>query len=207
MPDDTPSTAAIARVLREIATVITTHLPEPDAPPKPPPLKPGSRARLPRLFSLGSEKDVARFWAKVKKAGDDECWLWQAARQAGRYGVFSLEGGTVMPHRYAWQLANGPLPPGMHVLHSCDVKLCCNPRHLRLGTSIENAHDRVLRKRQPRGETHPLSRLNEDDVRAIRASHETYAALSKRYSVSPGTIGAIRQRKCWKHLKDDGPSF
>jgi hypothetical protein len=200
-----PDPETVNATLRRLAELIQTHV-SPETPASPPPLKPGSRSRLPRRFSLGSEKDIARFWSKVMKTGPDACWVWQGAcKKKSGYGIFSLEGGNVQPHRYSFQLANDLIPPGMHVLHACDNPPCVNPRHLRLGTSVENARDRVARGRQPAGEYHPLARLNEADVRAIRASDETYAALGRRYGVSPGTIGAIRQRKCWKHL-DDGPA-
>jgi hypothetical protein len=207
-PDHANDVHMIDAVLRRLAGLIQANLPPQTRPiPAPPAPNPALRTRIPRRFSLGTRRDIARFWSKVQKSGPDACWLWQGAIRANGYGVFSLEGGTVQPHRYAWQLAHGLIPPGMHVLHSCDVRACVNPRHLRAGTNADNAADRVARRRQPRGDSHPLARLCEADVRAIRASDETYAVLARRYAVSPGTIGAIRQRKCWKHLDDDPPVF
>ena len=50
------------------------------------------------------------------------------------------------------------------------------------------------------GETHYRARLTEDDVRAIRESTETGAALAKRYGVSQGNITAIRKRRSWKYV-------
>lgn len=47
--------------------------------------------------------------------------------------------GMVLAHRAAWELANNTtVPDGMYVLHSCDTRLCCNPRHLRPGTQAQN---------------------------------------------------------------------
>jgi len=32
---------------------------------------------------------------------------------------------TITASRFAWTLANGPIPYGMHVLHRCDNRECC----------------------------------------------------------------------------------
>lgn len=41
---------------------------------------------------------------------------------------------------------SGEMPPSnVHALHSCDVRLCCNPAHLRWGTHQENMRDRAER--------------------------------------------------------------
>jgi hypothetical protein len=47
----------------------------------------------------------------------------------------------------AWELAYGPIPPGLHVLHRCDNKPCCNPAHLFLGTKADNHADMMTKGR------------------------------------------------------------
>lgn len=88
-----------------------------------------------------------RFWEKVDKSGD--CWVWTASRNASGYGQFQM-GGPNVAHRVAWILANGPIPKGLFVLHSCDNRACVRIDHLRLGTPKENGHDQVLRDRKPK---------------------------------------------------------
>ena len=80
-----------------------------------------------------------RFWTKVQKS--DGCWLWTATKTKG-YGM--IEGPNRVPmqaHRVAWRLTFGEIPPGLSVLHHCDVPLCVNPAHLWLGTQKENLQD------------------------------------------------------------------
>lgn len=64
------------------------------------------------------------------------CWLWEGYVRSG-YG--RLRQKSV--HRLAWEDANGPIPNGMSVLHRCDVRLCCNPDHLFVGTNADNNRD------------------------------------------------------------------
>ena len=92
-----------------------------------------------------------RFWTKVDKRGHDECWEWQASRNALGYGRFTpTHGTTVGAHRFAWEDANRrPIPDGLIVLHACDNPPCVNPAHLSIGTYRENARQCVERGRHP----------------------------------------------------------
>ena len=80
------------------------------------------------------------------------CWLFQLkARSNKGYAQITVEGNkTRAVHRVAWAAAHGPIPAGMHVLHRCDVRHCCNPDHLFLGTNADNVADKVAKGRQSR---------------------------------------------------------
>ena len=70
-----------------------------------------------------------RFWEKVEKT--ETCWLWTAAKYPGGYGVFGIHPKVMKAaHRFSWELANGPIPEGLWVLHKCDVRHCVRPDHL-----------------------------------------------------------------------------
>jgi hypothetical protein len=93
-----------------------------------------------------------KFWARVDKTNG--CWNW--IPKSGKigplrnqeYGYFHIGGGKyVRAHRFAYELANGPIPSGLLVLHSCDNQRCVNPAHLRAGTQGENAREAVERGR------------------------------------------------------------
>lgn len=94
-----------------------------------------------------------RFWAKVDKT--DDCWLWTAHRQATGYGQFSPSPGhPVGAHRFAWELAHGPIPAGMYVCHHCDVRACVRVDHLFLGSPRDNMADMVAKGRGTGSITH-----------------------------------------------------
>lgn len=89
-------------------------------------------------------------------------------------------------------------------LHHCDNKPCCNPAHIYPGTHADNMRDAAERGttggRPMPGEANPNAKLTADDVRAIRASTRTAAALARRFGVSRTHIGYIKQRRSWEHI-------
>ena len=132
------------------------------------------------------------------------CHIWIAGRCCG-YGVIRVSGQTVRAHRIAWQLYVGEIPIGLNVLHHCDRKLCVNPRHLFLGTQIDNIRDCVNKGRNrcgnPKGEEHGRAKLTDDEVLAIREMKGTEAKLAELFGVSRAQINNIRRRRSWKHLE------
>ena len=140
--------------------------------------------------------DVApRFWAKVAKS--DGCWLWTGARASNGYGSFRFADRpcATAAHRAAWELACGPIPHGMHVLHRCDNPPCVRPGHLFLGTAKTNMTDKAIKGRAAR-------RLTETQVRQIRARHaygESGYQLAREFGISRTTVTDIAV-KTWRHI-------
>lgn len=69
---------------------------------------------------------------------DGECLRWTGTHTPAGYGQMSLQGRKVGVHRIAYELAKGPIPPGLEVDHLCGVRDCVNPDHLEAVTHREN---------------------------------------------------------------------
>lgn len=148
---------------------------------------------------------VASLFAKcITTGGPDSCWPW-TGRAPDRYGTISLGNQPTPTHRAAYLLCVGEIPDGLFVCHSCDNPLCCNPRHLFLGTHQQNVDDCVAKKRHSHGERHPDALLSEDDVREILAAkgspRGTGRRLAERFNIAPVTVSAIWARRIWKHVR------
>lgn len=77
----------------------------------------------------------------------DECWEWNGNRSPYGYGRKRIKTVLYQTHRLAWAWVNGPIPAGLCVLHRCDNPPCCNPRHLFLGTQVDNNNDTISKGR------------------------------------------------------------
>jgi len=80
--------------------------------------------------------------------GCNACWIWLGFKNPKGYGQSSLNGKTMLAHRWSYQHHYGiVIPEGLHVCHSCDNPSCCNPLHLYLGTNQDNVNDKMKRNR------------------------------------------------------------
>lgn len=149
------------------------------------------------------------FWSRVDKSPGQgpggDCWEWTAGRNDGGYGTTGWQGRLVLAHRLAFELATGT-STALKVLHSCDNRPCCNPKHLREGTQAQNVQDRVDRGRgfRPVGTANPRAILDDDAVRAILVrlkAGEGQSAMARELGVSSGTIAHIHQGISWRHIK------
>jgi hypothetical protein len=93
-----------------------------------------------------------RFWSKIDKKGENDCWLWTAGRDGVGYGQFKPRSYVrVGAHRFAYELTHGEIPSGLFVCHTCDNRLCCNPKHLFLGAAKDNQQDMARKGRGTKG--------------------------------------------------------
>lgn len=177
---------------------------------------------------LISQKTINTFWSKVEVLSEEDCWNWQAGSHSKRkgfeYGSFWIPGlRSVQAHRFALAVSCGSWIDSMDALHSCDNARCCNPRHLKYGTHLENMQDmnsKGRRKNLERGENRPSSKLNPFKVRLIRkrysyhlrllkeakrlqdkASQHNLTSLTKYFGVGGNVIRSIIKRTGWKHVK------
>lgn len=87
---------------------------------------------------------------------DTGCWLWMGHKYHNGYGAIKVFGKMVLAHRLSYELHKGPIDANAEILHSCDVKHCINPDHLRTGTHAENMAEAAERGRMRRGPDHPM---------------------------------------------------
>jgi len=148
----------------------------------------------------------ANFWSRVDKSkGPYRCWLWTGYIRTSGYGALGWKGVSGRSaHRIAYEIVAGPIPKGQVVMHSCDNKLCVNPRHLSLGRQRDNIEDAQRKKRLAVGTRVPQSKLNEQAVREIRqlaSAGRLYRELATRYDVTESCISKVVKKLTWKHVK------
>jgi hypothetical protein len=134
-----------------------------------------------------------RFWGYLTVDFETGCWLWDGTCDRSGYGLVRVGARHVNTHRYAWELAFGPIPEDLFglldsrrdlwVLHRCDNPPCCNPAHLFLGTARDNTEDMFRKGRaivQPAGEQNANARLSDTQVAVIR---QRYASAGDRWGL------------------------
>lgn len=107
-------------------------------------------------------------------------------------------------HRLVCSLSHGEPHEGHQACHSCNVRACINPRHLRWGTARENSHDRLAHGTLHRGELVNGAKLREEQVYAIRDDERTHTAIANDYGVSRRTVGMVKARVRWGWLPERG---
>jgi hypothetical protein len=150
---------------------------------------------------------VTEFWHLVSIRGDDECWPWTGYLNEDGYGEFFFAGKMYGAHELAVTFSTGEIrSPALDTCHHCDNPPCCNPRHLRFGTRLENVADMVERGRVRSGSAHPFAKLTEAavvEIRVRRANGAMQKALAADYGVSEAYISEIVNGLTW--VRAGGP--
>jgi len=163
------------------------------------------KGRPGRVRTLISE----RFWSHVDIKTEDECWLWKDSVNIEGYGQFALtHTKNVRASRVAFILHYGPiLDPEMSVLHKCDIRRCVNPKHLFLGTQLDNMHDMINKGRSKwsRGSDNGMAKLTEEDVIAIRELYKLgflQKDVAEAFCTDQPTVSKIISGSRWAHITE-----
>lgn len=144
-----------------------------------------------------------RFWNRVDRRGDSECWNWLGRKDAFGYGIIKDGGKHRRAHRLAVEYFDGRvIPPGQCACHTCDNPACVNPAHLFAGTHQDNMRDRTEKGRNFRhvGELNGRAKLSSSDVNTIKqrcAGGDSIASLAREFGVSWTAVKYIITGRNW----------
>lgn len=142
------------------------------------------------------------------------CWLWNTSLDKDGYGKGTMQCKTVIAHRSIYQgKRNVILNKEQLVLHTCDIRNCCNWNHLYVGNDKQNSDDKIARGRfvlgsrvnLPKGTQQVNSKLTEEQVYQMRRSYYsgywTQADLVQVFKVGKSVVQRILAHQDWHHLQ------
>lgn len=92
-----------------------------------------------------------RVFTKINMHDGDEkvCWEWLGALggKEPRRPIIRIDNKVYYASRVVYELMKGEDPGKRVVRHTCDNHLCCNPKHLVIGTQAQNVEDMAMRQR------------------------------------------------------------
>ena len=117
------------------------------------------------------------------------CWLW-VGWVIGGYGCLKQRGLNGGMHTKAHRLAYAAFkeePGDLCVMHTCDVRLCVNPKHLLLGTRADNNAD-MLAKGRARRTGVPRAKVSFREVSFLTSLGYTQQRIAEMFGVHQATI-------------------
>lgn len=148
------------------------------------------------------------------------CKLWDGPVHPRGYGIHRAEGQQELAHRWVWKQANGPIPPGIRIRHTClDTPLCvelthlvaCTPKELTAAIADSGrlrTEDKLVQPtpdQRARGSRHGVAKLTEEkvtEIRRRRRSGEKLTVIAADYDVSHELISQIARGVTWTHVPD-----
>jgi hypothetical protein len=106
------------------------------------------------------------------------------------------------------QVVGRKLRPDEFILHACDNPPCFRVDHLSVGSARDNNADMRAKGRGTppplnrfEGECHPMAKLSERQVRAIRGHYQsglTQTTIAEMFDIAPQTVSKIVRGVLWK---------
>lgn len=155
----------------------------------------GSKVEVRRTKRKG---EITKRWMIEKCLFNEfsRCWEWQFNRDKDGYGRATEFNEHLRMHIKSYQMFKGEIPDGLQVLHHCDNPPCCNPDHLFLGTSQDNADDMLAKGRA----ICPNRKLSASDVLSIRKDPRILREVAINFGVCRQTISNVKLGKSYKNV-------
>lgn len=138
---------------------------------------------LPQRFVRGHANRLTTPAYEVDANG---CWIWLRSKNNSGYGHGVFGGKLVVAHKGMYEAKHGPVPEGLVLHHTCEVRACCNPDHVIPVSPLENIRKgkRVV--------------LTLEKAREIKRSSETTYRVAKRLGVSYSAAYMVRAGNSWR---------
>ena len=150
-------------------------------------------------------------WGKVNKAGENECWLWTGFKNKEGYGRTWINNKAYYAHRVIYNLtypnvikleAPTSAKESGFLLHTCDNPLCCNPKHLWVGTHKDNMEDKAKKGRCPdfSGDKGPRCKLTMEqanEARQLRKDGMSIPDLMTKFGLSRASMKTLLRGKSY----------
>lgn len=110
---------------------------------------------------------------------------------------------TAYVHHLVLTAFVGPMPPGQEACHGDGNPKNNRKDNLRWGTRVDNHADKTLHGTSVIGERHPMAKLTEETVRAMRqrvAEGAAPSAIYAEFGVSRMTAYRAATGRSWSHL-------
>ena len=88
---------------------------------------------------------------------ENGCWIWDMAKNKDGYGTVTYEHKTWLAHRLSFTVFVGSIPKGKVIDHTCNIRACINPNHLKPSTDGDN----FRRSNHPKAILHREQRCKE----------------------------------------------
>jgi hypothetical protein len=146
----------------------------------------------------------AQFFRAALNFNGDECVLWPFCCDSNSYPKMTVDRKSLRVPRVICEMVYGDPPTPQHeAAHSCGIRPCINPNHLRWATKTENMADTLVHGTRIRGEQQWQAKLTEANVREIRSlkGKLTHDKIAKRFGMSIGAINCVIYGSTWGWLQ------
>lgn len=134
-----------------------------------------------------SKKTEDQFWSR-SQVDENGCRIWSGFKNKCGYGALRFRGKIEGAHIVAYRLAH-PKDKinGLCVCHTCDNPACVNPKHLFLGTHLDNMADMQQKMRG-------YHKYTPETVSMVRDLKGTSSDISKSFGIRERTVRRMRQK-------------